>query len=282
MQTLGLQPDTAPTNKAAVEAQRIQQEHFDWYAGNDTQTYSAYEQMPFWREVDAKTFAAWRKELQPGKWLLDVGCAQGRSTFKLLDLPLQVVGFDISKACIRQAITQYRQGKYQAEATFFVGDGSALPFTPQSFDYALIYGVLHHLPDASKTCRDLAEILKPGGVYFGCENNQTIFRKLFDWMMKIIPIWHEEAGAQPLISASDFRCWFEGTPIHVQTTTQVFVPPHLVNLLGCKVGGSVMHMTDWLYGHLPVLKHQGGLIMIRGESKATATVSPPATARKAA
>src|SRR5262249_38402346 len=40
--------------------QRKQQRHFDWYASNDQQTYAAYEQMPFWRAVDARVFSEWR------------------------------------------------------------------------------------------------------------------------------------------------------------------------------------------------------------------------------
>ena len=47
-----------------------------------------------------------------------------------------------------------------------------------SFDYVLIYGVLHHLPDAGFACREVARTLKPGGIYFGLENNETIFRKI--------------------------------------------------------------------------------------------------------
>jgi SAM-dependent methyltransferase len=273
LRQLGLQP-FAVTDPSAVEAQRIQQQHFDWYAANDRQTYSSYEQMPFWRAVDAAVFAEWRRQVRPGGWLLDVGCAQGRSTIHFMDLPLHIVGFDVSKALVRQALDQYRRQGYAARATFFVGDGARLPFVPQSFDYVLIYGVLHHLPDPAATCRQVAEVLRPGGLYFGSENNRTVFRRLFDLLMKLNPLWHEEAGAQPLIAAGDLRRWFAGTPVQTTSGTRVFVPPHLVNLLGGRWGRRLLRLTDLLGRWTPFVRNHGGLIMIQGRHTGSAAATP--------
>jgi ubiquinone/menaquinone biosynthesis C-methylase UbiE len=274
LHALDLAPEAGEVNPASVEAQRHQQKHFDWYGGNDKQTYSGYEQMPFWKAIDADTFADWRRQVRPGSWLLDVGCAQGRSTFNFMDLPINIVGFDISKVLIRQAIQRYRQQAYAADATFFVGDGSNFPFRSESFDYVLIYGVLHHLPDPAKTCGDIARVLKPGGMYFGSENNQTVFRSLFDLLMKINTLWYDEPGAHSVISARQLSQWFANTPVRVECGTRVFVPPHLVNWLGKSLGTWLLHGSDRVGGLLPFLRNQGGLIMIRGyrtgESAATA------------
>jgi 2-polyprenyl-3-methyl-5-hydroxy-6-metoxy-1,4-benzoquinol methylase len=283
LRQLGLQ-SFAVADQGTVKAQRLQQKHFDWYAGNDQQTYSSYEQMPFWRALDAAVFADWRRQIHPGSWLLDVGCAQGRSTFPFLDLPLNVVGFDVSKALVRQALDQYRRRKYTAQATFFVADSARLPFVRHSFDCVLIYGVLHHLPDPSATCRQLAEVLKPGGCYFGSENNQTVFRSLFNLLMKLKPLWHEEAGAQPLISAGDLRRWFAGTPVQITSSSRVFVPPHLVNLLGRRWGQWLLGLTDWVGRRTPVLRNHGGLIVIEGKHSGPTKANlaePTALARSA-
>jgi ubiquinone/menaquinone biosynthesis C-methylase UbiE/uncharacterized protein YbaR (Trm112 family) len=265
LQELDLDFEGSASGPDVVDAQRKQQEHFDWYANNDTQTYSAYQQMPFWEAVDAKTFDQWRTQVRPGQWVMEVGCAQGRSTFQFMDMPVHIVGFDVSKALIRQAIDRYRAKDYCAQATFFVGDGTLLPFKAQTFDCVLIYGVLHHLPDPKNTCRQLAQILKPGGTYFGSENNQTVFRSIFDLCMKLTPLWHEEAGAQPLISASEIRQWFADTPVHVKTQTHVFVLPHLVNLVGKRWGARLLNLTDWIGQRIPILRKNGGLIVIRGQ-----------------
>jgi ubiquinone/menaquinone biosynthesis C-methylase UbiE len=264
LRALDLEVEVPETGYCSVEPQRKQQEHFDWYASNETQAYRTYHRMPFWQAEDSRVFSAWRMEVQPGQWLLEVGCAEGRAAFNFMDLPLNIVGFDISKALVRQAIAQYRAGNYRAEATFFVADGSNLPFTPESFDRVLIYGVLHHLPDPAQTCRQLAEVLKPGGTYLGSENNQTVFRWIFRLVMKLNPLWHEEAGAEPLISAKQLRRWFKDTPMRVETKTHVFLLPHLVNVLGTRWGARLLHWSDWIAQHIPWLRNHGGLIVIRG------------------
>jgi 2-polyprenyl-3-methyl-5-hydroxy-6-metoxy-1,4-benzoquinol methylase/uncharacterized protein YbaR (Trm112 family) len=273
LETLDIRELIDDGDSASVAAQRKQQEHFDWYASNAEQTYNSYEQMPFWRAVDTPFFDECRQQMRPDKWLLDVGCAQGRSTFPFMDLPLNIVGFDISKALIRQAITHYRQHACRARATFFVADGSRLPFKPRTFDYVLIYGVLHHLPDPRATCAAVARILKPGGIYFGSENNQSCFRRLFDLVMRLNPIWHEEAGAQPLISARQLCEWFADAPVEVQWHTQVFILPHLVNWLGPRWGTRLFRAAEWIGQRLPGIRHNGGLIVFHAQRQ-TAKLAP--------
>jgi ubiquinone/menaquinone biosynthesis C-methylase UbiE/uncharacterized protein YbaR (Trm112 family) len=263
LEACGLSWRELGAERGKVEAQLKQQSHFDWYAANSQQTYSSYEQMPFWRAVDEKVFAQWRKEIKPGGWLLDVGCAQGRSALGFMSMPITILGFDISKALVRQAIASYRAGDNRAAATFFVGDGSMLPVVDGTFDYVLIYGVLHHLPDPGRTCREVARVLKSGGIYFGSENNQSIFRKVFETLMKVIPLWHEEAGAQPLIGDEKIRSWFDNSEVTLETSTRVFIPPHLVNLLGSHLGAALLNVTDRVGRSVPFLRDNGGLIMLR-------------------
>ena len=44
---IGLRPSVPSETAAPSQAlQSTQQEHFDWYAANDQQTYSSYEQTP--------------------------------------------------------------------------------------------------------------------------------------------------------------------------------------------------------------------------------------------
>lgn len=261
---LGLTEALKLPGEEASALQRKQQEHFDWYASNDAQTYSAYETQPFWVAVDKLIFDAWRQQLRPNAWLLDIGCAQGRSTFKVLDLDLNVAAFDVSKRLVRQAIDRYRAGRYAARATFFAADATHLPLMDASFDTVLVYGVLHHLPDPAATCHEIARVLAPGGVYFGLENNTTVLRAAFDLLQRLRAIWHEEAGPNALMSAGDFRQWFAGTAMSIQARSCVFVPPHVVNLMSRRGAYRFVRGTDRLGARLPFLRDNGGLIWIRG------------------
>jgi SAM-dependent methyltransferase/uncharacterized protein YbaR (Trm112 family) len=266
LESLGLVPDTASLSTAVnEELQLAQQAHFDWYAANDQQDYFTYEKQPFWLAADRLAFDIWRKEIQPGQWLLDVGCAEGRSTFKLMDLDINIAGFDVSRRLVRQAIDRYRKQHYQAQASFFCADATKIPLASGVMNYVLIYGVLHHVPSPFETCCQVVRILKPGGVYFGSENNTTIFRGIFDLIQRFNPIWHEEAGPEALISAAFFRKVFNDQPIHLDIRTSVYLPPHLINLMGEKKGYCILSATDKIAANLPYIKEQGGLIIVRAK-----------------
>src|SRR5262249_34141492 len=142
------------------EAVRVQQAHFDWYAQNQRQTYSTYEATPFWRAADAIAFETWRRRIRPGSRLLDLACAQGRSTFEWIDLDLEIVAFDISKSLIREARERLRKTRGQARVTFLVADARTLPLRSSTVDYVLAYGVLHHLPNPIRTCAEVARVLR--------------------------------------------------------------------------------------------------------------------------
>ncbi len=265
---LGTPPDRAAEELNLIQAQ---QHHFDWYAENEKQAYNAYAAMPFWRVIDKRTFARWNAKILaerqhgPAKLLLDVGCAQGRSALMIAEAGVQVIGFDISKRMVRQAYVNFSEAfGPDLKSDFIVADGSHFPFVSGAFDYALVYGVLHHLPNPHAACQEIARILKPHGTYFGSENNRSIFRRIFDLLQRLSPAWHEEAGKQPLMSFRDLAGWFSGTGLTIETASTVFIPPHLVNALGVKLGGLVLATTDAVLSTFPFVKEQGGLILVEG------------------
>lgn len=259
----------SPVNLANREdsnykAQLEQRAHFDRWSNSTSSTYFQYENTPFWNAVDTLAFNAWRSQIEPGKWLLDVGCAQGRSTFKLIDLDIQVVGFDISKGMIRQIIKRADNENYSQRASFFVADASMFPFQPMVFDYVLMYGVLHHIPNPRESLKEVDRVLKAGGRYFGCENNKTILRRWFDLLMKIYPLWQEDAGKEPLISEKMIKDWLNGTSLAGRINSNVFIPPHFINLFSNKIAIKLLKATNSLGSRIPYLRHHGGLIFIEG------------------
>ncbi len=257
----GFLPDMPPGTQKQ-DLQSIQQAHFDWYASNEVQTYNAYEQQPFWVAADRLAFDQWRKDIAADGWLLDVGCAEGRSTFKVMDLPINIVGFDVSKPLVRQALGRYRAGSFAAKADFCVADASAFPFGDFTFDYVLVYGVLHHLPDPDTACKEVARVLKLRGRYFGSENNRTIFRAIFELLQKVNPLWHEQAGPEALLSRDRLRRVLRDAGLRVETHSSVFIPPHLVNLLSEERAYQVLSIADRIAGWIPILRDHGGLLVI--------------------
>ena len=260
---LGLDARSA-SETTSKDQQKQQQDHFDWYADNTDQSYVEYEQTSFWRAADLIAFEPWKRAVTPGSRLLDVGCAQGRSTFKFMDCDIQIVGFDVSKALIRQAIARYQEGNHRARAVFFAADASRFPFRDETFDTVLVYGVLHHLADPAAACREISRVLKPQGSYFGQENNRTVFRSVFDLLQRLRPQWHEEAGPEAIISSEQLRTWFRETPVEVGIKTSVFLSPHLCNLMPPSISHRMLVASDSLGGAIPYLREQGGVLLIHG------------------
>lgn len=265
--------DDAPTDQPqrhAFDAQLKQREHFDWFAEEAPADYDAYQQTPFWRAADRAAFARWRPRVSPNDWMLDVGSANGRSAWPLAGTGATIIGCDISRKLIAQAIAHSRRNGTHARTTFLVADADTLPFRDATFDIVLTYGALHHLPDPARACRDIQRIVRPGGVHLGSENNKTALRPLFDLLMKVKQLWVEEAGEQPLISESMIRQWTAGSQPRVSCRTSVFVPPHLVNLLGERLGGALLDMTDALGRALPFVRASGGLLVFEIERRGLA------------
>ena len=255
-----------PQKKTTVGAtpQREQQQYFDWYAENDTQKYSAYAATPFWKAMDSIIFRTWRKKIPRSARLVDVGCAQGRSAFQFSNLPITIVGFDISKKMIGEAVKRYKQRAFRARMSFLVADATNFPFRDSSFDVILLYGVLHHVANPAHVCREIVRVATSGGMYFGLENHTSLLRKIFDIMQRVAPLWYEKAGSKPIMSEADIRAWFDGLPMNIETKIRAFIPPHFVNFLPAAAHKGLLKITDDYFGNQPLVRKFGGLIEIVG------------------
>jgi ubiquinone/menaquinone biosynthesis C-methylase UbiE/uncharacterized protein YbaR (Trm112 family) len=264
---LGVAPD-APIAPGGAELQRVQQRHFDWYSKNEKQTYEEYERLPFWVAADRLAFSRWRDLIRPGGFLLDVGCGPGRATAKLVDLDLDILAFDVSKAMVRLAAERFRGRSLKARPVFMAADAMRFPVRAAAVDYVLAYGVLHHVPEPPRVCREIDRVLRPGGLYLGSENSTSIFRGLFELLQRLRPQWYEEAGPEALFSARSFGESFAGTGVTLATRSSVFLPPHLLNLLSPGLAAGLLRATDSLASHVPFVRDNGGLILVEGTKQA--------------
>jgi SAM-dependent methyltransferase len=102
-----------------------------------------------------------------GKRVIDVGCGDGTYTIELLTLaqPASIHGIDVVEQAVMTA-----QGKLvDPRLTFAVGSATDLPFPDDSFDVAVVRGVLHHMPNAPKALQEALRVaprivvLEPNG-----------------------------------------------------------------------------------------------------------------------
>jgi ubiquinone/menaquinone biosynthesis C-methylase UbiE/uncharacterized protein YbaR (Trm112 family) len=238
-----------------------QREHFDSYA-EDKPEFPDYTLIPFIRATSTRYIKLARSTwTDPNTVLLDVACGTGIHSWPFMDR-CAFIGFDISKTAVRNATEGARSRNLMKNGTFFVADGSFLPFANSSFDRVITFGALHHLPNPQEVVVDIQRILKPDGIHFAVENNKSAFRKIFDLLMMVWPLWVEEAGTQPLISRQMVTDWTKDLPVMVESETSVFLPPQLVNLFG-RLAIPLVEYSDRLFSLIPFWNRHGGQLVFK-------------------
>ncbi|HEX2052158.1 MAG TPA: class I SAM-dependent methyltransferase [Actinomycetota bacterium] len=99
--------------------------------------------------------------------IVDIGCGDGHFTSRFYreNKPAYIVGMDPSPKAVEVAQKNAVAGRIE----FVVGDGHSLPWEKDSFDLALIQGVLHHDDIPQKTIAEALRvapevmILEPNG-----------------------------------------------------------------------------------------------------------------------
>jgi ubiquinone/menaquinone biosynthesis C-methylase UbiE len=113
------------------------------------------------KAVIEKELAPWNDQGQ--RRFLDLGCGTGE--FAPCFPSDSYVGLDLSVDYLSFAGHTYR-------GSFVASSGTALPFDHQTFDAALVLGVLHHIPDsmAHIVIQELHRVLRPGATVLVMED----------------------------------------------------------------------------------------------------------------
>lgn len=101
--------------------------------------------------------------LREGDRVLDAGCGTGRALPPLRAAvgPSGVVlGADLTPAMLREAA---RAGR-DRDGVLLLTDVAALPLRPSALDAVFAAGLIAHLPDPAGNLREIARVVRPGGV----------------------------------------------------------------------------------------------------------------------
>ncbi len=135
----------------------------------------------FWNQAFAAADANWRRLptseraadivdllLKKGaRVVLDLGCAIGRLSMLIAAQGIEVYGLDASAKAIAFA-RSWAQDEQMPNIHFDVGMASTLCYPDSTFDAVVANAVLDHMPlsEARKAVREIASVLKPGGLVF--------------------------------------------------------------------------------------------------------------------
>ncbi len=131
---------TAPLDKAYyVQMHRLEDSHW-WFVAR--------------RELACSALRRWCTVPRPV--VLDMGCGTGGTLDRLVEFS-EPTGVDLEPLALSLCRSRGHENLVLASAT-------ELPFEESSFDAALALDVLEHIPDHEAAAREMARVLRPGGV----------------------------------------------------------------------------------------------------------------------
>jgi len=133
-----------------------------------------------------------------GRRLLDVGCGTGHQMATMRERGYAVAGVDGSEAMLEHARRLNPGGELRQ------GEVGALPFGTEQFDVVLCLEVLRYLPRIGPCVREMARVLKPGGICLATAS------PLFN--LNGFPLVNRLAGVLPFGDFVRLRQYFHASP----------------------------------------------------------------------
>lgn len=109
--------------------------------------------------------------LSPTDKCLDLGCGPGGFLALMAPLCRTIVGADIVPSFLKEC-QEMIQRKSIANAETVQLEKGKLPFGDGEFDKVVMIDTIHHLEENEKTLREVARVLKPGGLFLIFEPNK--------------------------------------------------------------------------------------------------------------
>ena len=112
----------------------------------------------------------------PPRRVLDLGCGNGNSVdlFRGYDAQIDWVGVDIEDS--REA-----RARRRTDAVFMTYDGAHVPFADETFDLVYSNQVLEHVPDPGHHLREIARVLRRGGILIGSTSQLEPYHSMSYW-----------------------------------------------------------------------------------------------------
>jgi SAM-dependent methyltransferase/uncharacterized protein YbaR (Trm112 family) len=253
----------APASSAA-DALKLEQIRF--FRGQAAVYDHRITDSPFWNAFDRIFLDMVDRACRTGGVLVEIGAGTGRFSPRLAGAFRTILSLDLSEDMTRVAMGKPASGAGTAGSVLHaVADAENLPVRPGVADAALFSGVLSYLAAPPRAIAEAARILAPGGCVVGQENNRSAFRPCFDLLMSVRKDWVAKSyPARGVVSRAGLAAWLRGAGVSPRVWTEVFLPPHLFNLLSEAGAGRLMRATNAVGGRVPWVRHQGGLVVFSG------------------
>lgn len=195
-------------------------------------------------------------DLVKGREVLEVGCGTGLILQRLQGIAKRAAGVDLSPGMLALA---RERGLDVRE-----GNATALPFPDDSFDVAVSFKVLAHVPDVAVALREMCRVVRPGGHVAAEFYNRHSLRTLVKRVKDPTPIGtgvSDEDVFTRYDSLAEARAYFPAS-CHVERVRGIRVAIPLAAALKVPVVGPALAFHDRLLGGLPPFNRLGGFLVV--------------------
>jgi SAM-dependent methyltransferase len=168
----------------------------------------------YWRTALQEQILPWAlKGADLGSDVLEVGPGPGLATDVLRCSSARLFSVEIDRA-LAESLAKRTRG---TNVTVIEGDGAALPFRSASFDGAVCFTMLHHVPTRSaqdNLLREVRRVLRRGGVFAGTDSRYSRLLQWIHYRDTFVPVDPETFAAR--LQAAGF------SDVRVDTKPRVF------------------------------------------------------------
>ena len=118
--------------------------------------------------------------------VVEIGCGIGQLVGELLRVAprLQVIGIDVDRVRVAQALAAMRELPHAASARLLQARGETLPFGTEQLDVVMTSMALMHVLDPPVVLDEVRRVLRPGGVFIAAEPDNLSQRWYFDGLLE--------------------------------------------------------------------------------------------------
>lgn len=208
---------------------------------------------PYWAYEEKVRQRAVFELLRPalGERILEVGCGAGRDMILFSSKGARYVGLDCDYEIV--GVAKKKLVKEEGIGTLTVADATKLPFKDRSFDKVSCSEVLEHIPEYTKTLKEINRVLKPDGkAAFTVPNRHSlkgIIKGYHSFINRVLnrcdlhpyDEWKTQEELKSALRESNLEVREE---IGVDFTPQFFASPSLCRML-IRVVGFVEDRIRW-------------------------------------
>jgi ubiquinone/menaquinone biosynthesis C-methylase UbiE len=117
---------------------------------------------------------------KPGSRCLDAGCGPGIASIALAQRGFLVDAIDIVPQLVERTRTRAAEARVSERISASVGDVNELQFPDGSFDVVVSIGVMEWQESPTRSLREMARVVRPGGCVILTVDNKWALRNILD------------------------------------------------------------------------------------------------------